>query len=681
MIEVDLPDGSVAEFPDGTPPDVMKKAIQKRFPVKQGVGEDMARSAATGLREGVEGIGGMMGDAADLQGAVAAWVSGKLGASPETQDTARKWGSRLSVGGMFPDTGQIREAVTDPMVKATGTEDVLAHAPQTVFGDYTRTGAQFLPNLLAPGSIPQRLATTFVPAIASETAGQVTKGTDLEPWARMGAAILSGGVSSLATAPRRAAGTIARATEGATPQQLDQAEQLFQEAQAAGVPITRFEAIQQVTGNATNAGNVQRVIEGQGGLRDFMSARPQQVEATAQREIGQIAPPSAVPSTIGPAVSEEAGGIINDTRQAINNVTEPLYTAASPRRVPPAVYRRMQATPGWDEARAAVRNDPQLARYVQGLPDNSVGFMNEVQKYLAQQADNAAGPMNAARNQQRAAGYGVDARTVRGATMAAGGRDFRTAVRTQAQMRDQFLDPLLQGHIGKLAKEDLTTQQAIDALFPRNPVANSEGEIATAVGQLSARRPAVARQLVRAHIESTFNKATKDLQSGANEFGGANFIAQLRGNRQQAANLEAAVRALPNGDALWTGFDRYLTILEAQGTRQHIGSQTAFNQELQQDLRAGGVTEAAVKVAAGGLVRLPKKVMDVVERWRLGRNVDQLAALITNPNSAAQFRRLATATTQNALRHVAQTITLSANAATRHPLEITVGQPAAHPLQ
>jgi hypothetical protein len=31
-IEVDLPDGSVAEFPDGTPPDVMKSAIQKRFP-------------------------------------------------------------------------------------------------------------------------------------------------------------------------------------------------------------------------------------------------------------------------------------------------------------------------------------------------------------------------------------------------------------------------------------------------------------------------------------------------------------------------------------------------------------------------------------------------------------------------------------------------------------------------
>lgn len=34
MIEIDLPDGSVAEFPDGTPPEVMKGALQKRFAAK-----------------------------------------------------------------------------------------------------------------------------------------------------------------------------------------------------------------------------------------------------------------------------------------------------------------------------------------------------------------------------------------------------------------------------------------------------------------------------------------------------------------------------------------------------------------------------------------------------------------------------------------------------------------------
>ena len=52
MIEVELPDGSIAEFPDGTPPEAMKKAIQKKFPVKPGMVEDAGRSFLSGLRQG-----------------------------------------------------------------------------------------------------------------------------------------------------------------------------------------------------------------------------------------------------------------------------------------------------------------------------------------------------------------------------------------------------------------------------------------------------------------------------------------------------------------------------------------------------------------------------------------------------------------------------------------------------
>jgi hypothetical protein len=45
MIEVDLPDGSVAEFPDGTPPDVIKSALQKKFgaPQQQAPESQMSR--------------------------------------------------------------------------------------------------------------------------------------------------------------------------------------------------------------------------------------------------------------------------------------------------------------------------------------------------------------------------------------------------------------------------------------------------------------------------------------------------------------------------------------------------------------------------------------------------------------------------------------------------------------
>lgn len=57
MIEVELPDGSVAEFPAGTPPDVIKSALQKRF-APQAPAPKMAQSELEG-----GGIGGSIMDA------------------------------------------------------------------------------------------------------------------------------------------------------------------------------------------------------------------------------------------------------------------------------------------------------------------------------------------------------------------------------------------------------------------------------------------------------------------------------------------------------------------------------------------------------------------------------------------------------------------------------------------
>jgi hypothetical protein len=206
-------------------------------------------------------------------------------------------------------------------------------------------------------------------------------------------------------------------------------------------------------------------------------------------------------------------------------------------------------------------------------------------------------------------------------------------------LRRQYLEPIMAGPIGKLANRDIGTRQAIEALFPSNPLPGSAREIVDAVGALSQRNPMAARQLVRAHIESTFNEATQALQSGANQFGGAGFAAVLRGNTQQAENLAAAIQGVAGPQAL-SGFDRFLDIMSATGQRQRIGSQTAFNQEAQDILRRGGmVGEAANTIATGG-IKLPGKVKEAYEQWRLGRNTEQIARLFTAPNAIDLFRRL-----------------------------------------
>ena len=43
----------------------------------------------------------------------------------------------------------------------------------------------------------------------------------------------------------------------------------------------------------------------------------------------------------------------------------------------------------------------------------------------------------------------------------------------------------------------------------------------------------------------------------------------------------------------------------------------------------------------GGVgVKWPQRLKDGVERWRLGRNIDELASLFTNPEAAGRFRQL-----------------------------------------
>lgn len=198
--------------------------------------------------------------------------------------------------------------------------------------------------------------------------------------------------------------------------------------------------------------------------------------------------------------------------------------------------------------------------------------------------------------------------------------------------------------IGKIAARDIKTRDAINALFPANPLPNSQVEIGQAVSALSARSPMVARQLVRTHAEMTFNEAAQRLaSSGPAQGGGAKFAAIIRGNQQQAANLEAAVRALPNGNQVWPGFNRFLEVMEAQQFRQATGSRTAFKGPAVDQLKGGGLVRSGAEAVSTAGFSIPKKVMKKFDDWSVGRNLDELANVLTNPDAASTFRSMATA--------------------------------------
>lgn len=154
--------------------------------------EDMARGGAAGVRQGIESSLGMFGDAANNTEGVARWLAEKFGASPELAGMLGK-ASRAFAGpfAMSPSSADLR-SITEPMIGEP-------YKPQTVPGEYARTVGQFAPAVAAgPGNLPTRLITqVLLPALGSETGGQLTKGTKVEPYARIVGALAGAAAPSL----------------------------------------------------------------------------------------------------------------------------------------------------------------------------------------------------------------------------------------------------------------------------------------------------------------------------------------------------------------------------------------------------------------------------------------------------------------------------------------------------
>jgi hypothetical protein len=598
------------------------------------IAKDVAKSAGTGVVKGVLGLGGMVGDLTDLgaKGIKKAtdFVSEQVGAEPYQP-------SGKSVLENIPTSGSLTknlESVTGELYK-----------PQTTAGHYAETIGEFLPATIAgPGGVVRKVGMqAVIPGAASEAAGQATQGTALEPYARAAAGIGAGLGGALVSRPANTAQALrSQMPEGVTQATVDNARQLMVTAKAKGIDLTWPEALSQVSGRPVLA-DTQRILESAPASRtrmqEFYAERPQQVDQAALSEFNQVAPGSRTPSQIGPQVRDAANESVGDVRKAINNAAEPYYQAAESVLLTKAEMAHVKQIPGYAEARDAVRNSPQLNSYVKHLPDNSVGFLNEVKKYFDQQGQNASSKFNQGANQQVAAVHSKAAEAVKQIAELKS-PDYAVALGIQQQARQQYLEPLLQGPLGRLAKKDVTTQRAIDTLFPTSPLPNSHAEIHDAVTRLAQKNVGAATQLVRAHMESVFNEATKNLQGGPNQFGAAKFANKLVGNIQQRANLQAAVEALPNGKHLWQGVDNFLEAAEATGTRQAKGSLTAFNAQELKAMSGSGLVGEAAKIGLS-----PGKWWSVVNdkwsQWKLGSNLDELARIFTDPKSAPVLKRIA----------------------------------------
>lgn len=184
---------------------------------------DSVRSTPGGLAQGVAGLVGLPGDIESGLNAGADWIMEKLGADPQRMEAMRQNREQTST---LPTSAGINRTISEPFGGY--------YEPKTLEGQYTQTVAQFAPAMLAPGSLLTRFARMAVPAVASETAGQATKGTAFEPLARAGGALAGGvglgmaeGVAAARGVPKTPSGKELKAAKDAAYKAVDDAGVTF----------------------------------------------------------------------------------------------------------------------------------------------------------------------------------------------------------------------------------------------------------------------------------------------------------------------------------------------------------------------------------------------------------------------------------------------------------------------
>ncbi|UIY28689.1 glycoside hydrolase family 104 protein [Neorhizobium galegae] len=147
-------------------------------PEKSSTLEDVIKSGASGVARGTMELIGLPGT---IQNAFDNSLSRVTG------DIASLWGGKgMAAPPPSPLSGAGLRGVASKASEG-GTE----YKPQTTPGKYAGTVGEFVPGaVLGPGNLlTNAVKFGVVPGVASEAAGQVTEGTALEPWARVGAAV------------------------------------------------------------------------------------------------------------------------------------------------------------------------------------------------------------------------------------------------------------------------------------------------------------------------------------------------------------------------------------------------------------------------------------------------------------------------------------------------------------
>jgi hypothetical protein len=300
------------------------------------IGMDMAKSGGIGLAEGAIDLAGMPGNIRQGYSAATDYIGNKLGFRPDQIEQFKTAAQR--VGQTIPMVNAVASGPSSDAIKKR-VEDQTGefYKPQSVAGEYARTmGNMAAGAAVGPGSIPLKAASVVGAGLASETAGQMTKGKPSEGIARIVAALAGGVAGGVPVAVHEARRSLIPGMSGPTSRVLERAVTPDAERRLAELGP---EAMLLDAGPATrqfSQGVASKPGEGMTHLVDAVTRRNAGTNARLMRELdttlGRAVPPQAVDRNI----DDQLAGL-QPLYQQITNLNEPV-----------------QLQHVWDQLRAAI---------------------------------------------------------------------------------------------------------------------------------------------------------------------------------------------------------------------------------------------------------------------------------------------------------------------------------------
>lgn len=363
-------------------------------------------------------------------------------------------------------------------------------------------------------------------------------------------------------------------------------------------------------------------------MGDYYQGRATQIDEAVNRELTAISPNDSTELAGRDAIGA-AKGAIKGARAARTAEARPKYEAVVNERsvLDEGQFGPVAGDPYLMERVAAVKSSK--LHGMQELPDQSLPVLDQVKKDLDDAIDVA-----------RRGGEGNKARLLsekRAKLLEATDTAFPDYPGARAAFAGESpaVDELEQGVIGQIAKlKDTSARDAADRLMSGSRIGPLEaGRARNAIEKES---PEAWQGVKRAWLSSQWDRASKENLTDGALNAGPKFRKALMGDPQQRKVLETV---LSQGEM--KSLSDLSEVLEAAGRVKPIGSDTAWNAEMQ---RLAGERATPWIAKAADTILSPhdwgKNTKEALTRWNLSRQANKLVDVITSPDAAAELARL-----------------------------------------